>query len=100
MVHDVLPQWLNEGAKIHKTKITTEFDYTAYQQHQGANAIPLFIVSETGELTPVTTDTPPCAAAGAGHYRAVAAAQQARSSGSPGRRTGFGYSIRPNRSAL
>jgi hypothetical protein len=54
--HDELRNRLHNGATIHKTKLTAEFDFAEYRNRYAANATALFIITETGELTPCTSD--------------------------------------------
>ncbi|HWE01438.1 MAG TPA: cation:proton antiporter [Tepidisphaeraceae bacterium] len=56
LTHDQLQSRLHDGARIHKTKLTPEFDYAEYRKRYGASAVALFIMSETGDLTPCTSD--------------------------------------------
>ncbi len=47
------------GAEIKKTGITEQFDYDAFRSLYGERAIPLFLVSEGGDLIVFTADNPP-----------------------------------------
>ncbi|MFQ5802756.1 MAG: cation:proton antiporter [Candidatus Methylomirabilales bacterium] len=47
------------GAEIKKTAITEQFDYEAFRALYGERALPLFVVSETGDLIVWTADNPP-----------------------------------------
>jgi NhaP-type Na+/H+ or K+/H+ antiporter len=54
---DELQRRLSRGARIHTTKLTEEFDFAAYTTQYGSTAVPLFVQSETGDLTPWTLDS-------------------------------------------
>ena len=56
MNYDELQQRLRSGARLHKTKLTEAFDFPKYVHRFGDAAVPLFIVTETGELQPCTPD--------------------------------------------
>lgn len=47
------------GAVIKKTHLTEQFDFKAFQELYGENAIPLFLIMENGDLTVFTADDPP-----------------------------------------
>lgn len=46
------------GAVVKTTKLTAEFDYEAFRALYGENAIPLFLIDESGKLEPVSADGP------------------------------------------
>jgi NhaP-type Na+/H+ or K+/H+ antiporter len=48
-----------EGAAIRTTKLTQEFDYDAFQALYGEEAIPLFLIGQSGNLMVFTRDNPP-----------------------------------------
>lgn len=47
------------GAVVKTTSLTEEFDYDAFQAFYGEEAIPLFLINETGALMLFTMDKPP-----------------------------------------
>jgi hypothetical protein len=47
------------GATIKTTSLTEEFDYDDFQAHRAGKTIPLFLISQNGNLTVFTTDNPP-----------------------------------------
>lgn len=47
------------GATIKTTSLTEEFDYDDFQVHRASKAIPLFLISQNGNLAVFTTDNPP-----------------------------------------
>lgn len=47
------------GAVIKKTQLTEQFDFKAFQGLYGENAIPLFVITENGDLWVFTADDPP-----------------------------------------
>lgn len=47
------------GATIKTTSLTEEFDYDDFQAHRASKTIPLFLISQNGNLTVFTTDNPP-----------------------------------------
>ena len=55
--HD-LRQMLEQGARIHETAITDEFDLEAFEERHEGRFVPLFIRSN-GDLRPVTEDDSP-----------------------------------------
>jgi CPA1 family monovalent cation:H+ antiporter len=50
---------LAAGAVIKTTRLTREFDFTAFQTHYGEAALPLFVQTETGQLLIYSTDFQP-----------------------------------------
>jgi len=48
-----------EGAIIRTTKLTQEFDYDAFRALYGEEAIPLFLIGQSGNLMLFTRDNPP-----------------------------------------
>ncbi len=52
------------GAVVKKTKLTEEFDYEEFKARYGTSAVPLFLVTDTGNLLVYTTDDQPEAKAG------------------------------------
>lgn len=54
-----LAQRFASGAVLKKTRLTEEFDYDAFKARYGDTAVPLFLVTETGNLVVFTTDKPP-----------------------------------------
>jgi hypothetical protein len=47
------------GAVIKKTRLTPQFNYTAFQELYGQQAIILFVIDQVGNLTVVSTEEPP-----------------------------------------
>ncbi len=45
-----LSSLLSQGAEIHDTRLTEDFDFEAYRQRYGRRAIPLFAISSRGRL--------------------------------------------------
>lgn len=56
MTFQHLESLLDGGATVKRTPITAEFTYAHFCELYGNNAIPLFLVDETGQVSPVTTD--------------------------------------------
>ena len=56
MTFQHLESLLDGGATVKRTPITAEFTYAHFRELYGDNAIPLFLVDETGQVSPVTTD--------------------------------------------
>ena len=52
----VLHDRLRQGAVLKMTKLSREFDYSAYQAMYGDTALPMFIINERHELTVITAD--------------------------------------------
>lgn len=50
---------IEEGATIKVTKLTETFDFAAFMQKHGANAVPMFILSEDNRLTIITAEKSP-----------------------------------------
>jgi hypothetical protein len=55
VTHSSIIQRVDAGAEFKKTPITEEFDLDAYKLHYGANALPLFVLKDSGELTVFTS---------------------------------------------
>lgn len=53
-----LDDLFDHGAEVQVIEVTKDFDYERYVSEAGYTVIPLFVVSETGILGIVTTDTP------------------------------------------
>lgn len=51
-----LDQIFREGGTLQTFEITSAFTFNTFREQYGAQAIPLFVVTETGELVFVTTD--------------------------------------------
>lgn len=47
------------GAVLKKTKLTEEFDFDAFLERYGAETVPMFLVTEGGNLTVFTAEKPP-----------------------------------------
>lgn len=52
------------GATVKRTTLTPEFDYEAYQNAYGGEAMPLFVIRESGQVAVVEADTAPAPKAG------------------------------------
>ena len=48
--HEALEQLFESGAVIKKTKLTESFDYETFTEQYGLNAVPMFSVSEEGQV--------------------------------------------------
>ena len=61
LTYSALTKQFETGAVIRKTRLTPEFDYTAFQERYGTTATPLFVSDENGRLEVYTPDrsTPP-----------------------------------------
>lgn len=49
-----LSSLLSQGAEIHATRLSEDFDFESYRQKYGRKAIPLFAISPRGRLYPFT----------------------------------------------
>ena len=54
-----LSRLFDGGASIKTTSLTEEFDYDDFQAHRASKTIPLFLISQNGNLTVFTMDNPP-----------------------------------------
>ncbi len=54
-----LASMIAQGATIHSTLLTENFDFDAYQQEYGAQAIPLFAIDPKDRLCVFTTENKP-----------------------------------------
>mgnify|MGYP003665867966 FL=1 len=54
-----ISEFLNSGAGIRKTPITSEFSFEDYKENYGDHALPLFSVSKTDKIEPFVLDNPP-----------------------------------------
>lgn len=54
-----LSRLFDGGATIKTTSLTEEFDYDDFQAHRASKTIPLFLISQNGNLTVFTMDNPP-----------------------------------------
>ncbi|MGN6625509.1 MAG: cation:proton antiporter [Tepidisphaeraceae bacterium] len=59
LTYDALQDRLRQGAVVKVTKLTKEFDYSAYRAMHADQVVPLFILNERHELTVITADSPP-----------------------------------------
>ncbi len=59
MSYDVLTRRFALGATIKKSNLTKQFDWQAFQERYGGNAVPLFLINSDRELTVVTATNPP-----------------------------------------
>jgi hypothetical protein len=53
-----LQQLLASGAQIRRTKLTREFGLREWEQQDGGNRLPLFLVEESGALSVFSADRP------------------------------------------
>ncbi|MDX9974935.1 MAG: cation:proton antiporter [FCB group bacterium] len=58
LTHDRLSARFNAGGAIRRTTLTREFDYEAFLNHYGDDAVPLFLVRETGSVLVINADKP------------------------------------------
>ncbi len=58
VTYETLDEWFAQGAKVHRTRLTEQFDYQAFLAHHGDAVLPLFVVADGGRLRVVTADTP------------------------------------------
>jgi NhaP-type Na+/H+ or K+/H+ antiporter len=59
ITYTYLSKCFAEGAVIRTTKLTQEFDYDAFRALRGEEAIPLFLIGQSGNLMVFTRDNPP-----------------------------------------
>jgi NhaP-type Na+/H+ or K+/H+ antiporter len=52
--HTRIADRIEQGAVIKRTRLTTEFDWAAFQDHYGDGALPLFVIKESGDMVVVT----------------------------------------------
>jgi NhaP-type Na+/H+ or K+/H+ antiporter len=57
--YDALDERFASGQVVKTTKLSPEFDWQAFRDRYGADALPLFVVSETGGLQVCTADREP-----------------------------------------
>jgi len=57
MTYSFLIKAIYRGSEIKTTPLTEQFGYAAFQQHYGDRAVPLFYITEAGDVLPVTSDT-------------------------------------------
>ncbi len=57
--YDALDQRFAEGQVVKTTKLSQEFDYKAFRERYGEDALVLFIVTESGSLRVCTAETAP-----------------------------------------
>jgi hypothetical protein len=57
--YDALDQRFGEGQKVKATKLSQEFDYKAFRERYGEDALVLFIVTESGALQVCTAEKSP-----------------------------------------
>ncbi|MBN1393855.1 MAG: sodium:proton antiporter [Pirellulales bacterium] len=58
VTYETLDDWFALGATVRRTSLTEQFDFAAFQAHYGDAALPLFALSESGKLTPITGEKP------------------------------------------
>ena len=59
MNFDKVSEFLDSGAGVRKTPITSEFSFEDYKKNYGDHTLPLFVVSGTDEIEPFVLDNPP-----------------------------------------
>lgn len=59
VTYDRLTALFDAGAEVRTTKLTAEFDFTAFKTRYGAEAIPLFLIGDGNRLTVFATDNRP-----------------------------------------
>ncbi len=52
-----LAQGFDAGLQIKTTRLTKEFDYNAFQAHYQQRVVPMFLITQAGELMVFTTDS-------------------------------------------
>ncbi len=57
--YDHITDMFNRGAVVKRTTITEEFDMDRFTVMYGEEALPLFIITDSGELRPYTVNDPP-----------------------------------------
>jgi hypothetical protein len=57
--YEALDRRFAEGQVVKATKLSQEFDYAAFRERYGEDALPLFIVTESGALNVCTADKKP-----------------------------------------
>jgi NhaP-type Na+/H+ or K+/H+ antiporter len=57
--YEALDQRFAEGQVVKATKLSQEFDYGAFRERYGEDALPLFVVTESGSLVVCTADKKP-----------------------------------------
>jgi hypothetical protein len=57
--YDAVDQRFAEGQKVKATKLSQEFDYKAFRERYGEDALVLFIVTESGALEICTAEKSP-----------------------------------------
>lgn len=55
---DILQRKYSQGAAVKATPLTEEFGFAEFQSQYGQDALPLFMIQESGELQPITVDQP------------------------------------------
>jgi NhaP-type Na+/H+ or K+/H+ antiporter len=56
--YDTLDRRFADGYVVKSTKLSPEFDWAAFRQRHGEDALPLFVVTETGTLVVCVADRP------------------------------------------
>jgi len=64
MNYNEIGEFLESGAGIRKTPLTSEFTFEDYQNNYGDKALPLFVVSSSDAIEPFSLDNPPSPQAG------------------------------------
>ena len=59
VTYEALDRRFAEGQVVKATKLSQEFDYAAFRERYGEDALPLFIVTESGALQVCTADKKP-----------------------------------------
>ena len=64
ITHELLERCMAEGWTVKTTPLTEQFDFQSFLERHGEGPIPLFIISSSGKMVPVTRDSPPRPAPG------------------------------------
>jgi hypothetical protein len=59
VTYEALDHRFAEGQVVKATKLSAEFDYAAFRERYGEDALPLFVVTEAGSLLVCTADKKP-----------------------------------------
>ncbi len=83
VTYDHLSRMFDAGAIVKTTRITEKFNYQAFHELYGASAVPMFVISDRGELAVVTAASPPKPRAGQILVTAIPANDSEPASGLP-----------------
>lgn len=56
ITYDLLEAHQRDGFKVKATKLSAEFDYSAYRGRHGESAVPLFVIDDKSRLNVISTD--------------------------------------------